>query len=170
MTTSHRTPARSPRSARARVVTLGVLAASVTTLAVPALAASASAAPAPGARTDDAVVAMLGADEAGPTARVQARDGRLGAGCQDHPLRYAVDGAGDDWLLELVVSDRAGDEVASASLHGVESKPKGRTTITLCRASVHAGRFVVEGVLTERDGYEQVEHAVEGDIFWLKRR
>lgn len=169
MTTSHRSPARSLRSTRARAACVGVLAATVTALAVPTLVAPATAAPGLGAGSSDAVVSLLGGDEKGPSARVQGRDGRIGAGCQDYPLRYAVDGAEDDWLLELVVSDRAGDEVASVSLHGVEAAARGRTEITLCRAAVRAGRFVVEGVLTERAGYEQVEHAVEGDTFWLKR-
>lgn len=169
MTTSLRTPARSLRSTRARAASLGVLAATVTALTVPSLAAPAAAAPAPRASSGDAVVSLLGTDEEGPSARVQGRDGRIGAGCQDYPLRYAVDGAEDDWLLELVVSDRSGDEVASVSLHGVEEAAQGRTEITLCRAAVRAGRFVVQGVLTERAGYEQVEHAVDGDTFWLKR-
>lgn len=52
---------------------------------------------------------------------------------------------------------------------GVRRAGAGRTEVTLCRASVRAGRFSVAGVLTERAGYEQVEHAVEGDTFWLKR-
>lgn len=169
MTASHRTPARGPRSARLRAASAGVLAATLTALAGPTLATPAAAAPAAGASASDGVVSLLGGDEGSPSARVQGRDGRLGAGCQDYPVRYAVDGAEDDWLLELVVSDRAGDEVASVSLHGVDVAAKGRTEITLCRASVRAGRFSVEGVLTERAGYEQVEHPVEGDTFWLKR-
>jgi len=169
MTISLRTPARRPRTARARAASVGVLAATLTTLAVPTLAAPAVAVPAAGASSSDAVVSLLGGDGESPSARVQGRDGRLGAGCQDYPVRYAVDGAEDDWLLELVVSDRSGDEVASLSLHGVDAGAKGRTAITLCRASVRAGRFSVDGVLTERAGYEQVEHAVEGDTFWLKR-
>ncbi len=169
MTTSHRTPARSLRSARARATSLGVLAATATSLALVTSTAPASAAPAAGTRSNDVVVALLGGDEGGPSARAQGRDGRLGAGCQEYPVRYAVDGADDDWLLELVVSDRTGEEVASVSLHGVDVAAKGRTEISLCRASVRAGRFSVDGVLTERAGYEQVEHPVEGDTFWLKR-
>lgn len=167
---SQHTPARRPH--RARVASVGVLAATAAALSVPVLAAApASASPvSAAAASSDAVVGLLAGQEDGPTARVQGRDGRLDAGCQDYPVRYAIDGAEDDWLLELVVSDRSGDEVASVSLHGVEAAPRGRTSITLCRAAVRAGRFVVEGVLTERDGYEQVEHAVEGDTFRLTRR
>lgn len=166
---SQRTQARRPH--RARVVSVGVLAATAAALSVPVLAAApASAAPAARATSSDVVVGLLGGQEDGPTARVQGRDGRLDAGCQDYPVRYAIDGAEDDWLLELVVSDRSGEEVASVSLHGVEAAPRGRTSVTLCRAAVRAGRFTVEGVLTERDGYEQVEHAVEGNTFRLTRR
>lgn len=166
---SQRTPARRPH--RARVASVGMLAATAAALSVPVLAAPAPAAPVAAAATSsDVVVGLLAGEEDGPTARVQGRDGRLDAGCQDYPVRYAIDGAEDDWLLELVVSDRAGEKVASVSLHGVESAPRGRTSVTLCRAGVRAGRFVVEGVLTERDGYEQVEHAVEGDTFRLTRR
>lgn len=167
---SQRTLARRPH--RARVASVGMLAATAAALSVPVLAAApASAAPVAAAATSsDVVVGLLAGQEDGPTARVQGRDGRLGAGCQDYPVRYAIDGAGDDWLLELVVSDRAGEKVASVSLHGVEAAPRGRTSVTLCRTGVRAGRFVVEGILTERDGYEQVEHAVEGDTFRLTRR
>lgn len=170
MTTSQRTPAR-PRRLSDRAASVGVLA--VSALALPVLAAApTSASPVvAGATSSDGVVALLGADEReSPTARVRGRDGRLGAGCRDYPVRYAVDGAEDDWLLELVVSDRSGDQVASVSLHGVESAARGRTSVTLCRASVRAGRFAVRGLLTERDGYQQVEHAVEGDRFRLTRR
>jgi hypothetical protein len=170
MTTPHSTSVRRHRTTAAA----GVLGVVVSALAGPALLgtpASAAAPASPAAGSSDVVVALLGADAAsGPSARVQARDGRLRPGCRTYPLRYAVDGAEDDWLLELVVTDRAGDEVASVSLHGVNSPPRGRAPITLCRASVRAGRFTVEGVLTERGGYEQVEHAVEGDRFWLTRR
>lgn len=166
---SQRTPARRPH--RVRVASVGVLAATAVALAAPVLAAApASAAPAAGATSSDVVVGLLTGQADGPTARVQGRDGRLDAGCQDYPVRYAIDGAEDDWLLELVVSDRSGDDVASVSLHGVEAAPRGRATVTLCRSAVRAGRFVVEGVLTERDGYDQVEHAVEGDTFRLTRR
>lgn len=50
------------------------------------------------------------------------------------------------------------------------SPRKGRTTFSVCRSAVEAGRFTVRGVLTNRDGYDQTEHAVGKHRFWLKRR
>jgi hypothetical protein len=72
-------------------------------------------------------------------------------------------------MLDLVVRDRSGDEVASASLQAVEHGARGWTTVTFCREAVRAGTFSISGVLTERDGYEQVEHPVERSTFRLTR-
>lgn len=103
------------------------------------------------------------------SAEADAPDRRLRAGCHDYPVRYAVRDAGDDWMLDLVVRDRSGEQVAAMSLHAVEHGAKGWTTFSVCREAVAAGRFTVSGVLTERDGYEQVEHAVERNRFRLTR-
>lgn len=168
MTTSHRSSTRTT----ARRATLRALAVAPVALGALAMAsAPASSAPAVPAGSSDAVVGLLApGEETSAGAEVEARDGRLRPGCRSYPVRYAVQDAGDDWLLELVVRDRSGEQVASAALHGVESPRRGRTTVTLCRTTAQAGRFAVDGVLTERAGYEQVEHPVEGDRFWLTRR
>lgn len=143
--------------------TLGTAAAALAATTVLALAPSASA---------DSVIALppLGGSQAGGTATAHAPDGRLAGGCQDYPVRYAVRDAGDDWMLDLVVRDRSGEEVASASLHAVEHGPKGWTSFTFCREAVRAGTFTISGVLTERDGYDQVEQPVERSTFRLTRR
>lgn len=110
------------------------------------------------------------AGEPGPSASATAPDARLRAGCRDYTLRYEVQDADEDWLLTLDVSDRRGRGVAHVTLHGVEDPRRGRTSFTVCRSAVKAGRFTVGGVLADRDGYEQTEHAVHGDRFWLARR
>jgi hypothetical protein len=145
--------------------TLGTAAATLAATAVLALAPVAPSASA------DSVIALpsLAGSSTAASATAHARDGRLAAGCEDYPVRYAVRDAGDDWMLDLVVRDRSGDEVASASLQAVEHGARGWTTVTFCREAVRAGTFSISGVLTERDGYEQVEHPVERSTFRLTR-
>ena len=117
----------------------------------------------------DGTTAVPGADAEEAAATASAPDGRLRADCHDYPVRYAVRGAGDDWMLDLVVRDRTGEQVAGMTLHAVEHGAKGWTSFSVCREAVEAGRFTVSGVLTERDGYEQTEHRVERSSFRLAR-
>ncbi len=121
---------------------------------------------------DDSIVTALAGPEGSeaPVASAKASDGTLKAGCRDYPVRYKVKHAGDDWLLDLVVRDRSGAEVASVSLHGVTSPRKGRTSFSVCRSAVEAGKFSVRGLLTDREGYDQTEYRVGKHTFWLKRR
>ncbi len=133
---------------------------------------SATAATASTTSLDGTILTALAGSESAeaPTASAKASDGTLKRGCRDYPVRYKVKHAGEDWLLDLIVRDRSGADVASVSLHGVTSPRKGRTTFSVCRSAVEAGRFTVRGVLTNRDGYDQTEHAVGQHRFWLKRR
>ena len=133
---------------------------------------SASAATASTTSLDGTILTALadpGTAEA-PTATAKASDGTLERGCRDYPVRYKVKHAGADWLLDLIVRDRSGAAVASVSVHGVTSPRKGRTTFSVCRSAVQAGKFSVRGVLTNRDGYDQTEYTVGKKTFWLKRR
>lgn len=125
---------------------------------------------APAAVADGLGLPVPGSAETAPTATVTAQDARLRAGCRDYPLRYQVRDSDEDWLLELVVSDRTGEDVASVTLHGVQSGERGRATFTVCRSAVAAGAFRVDGVLHDRDGWTRTEHEVDGDRFRLTRR
>ena len=128
---------------------------------------------APGATTasaaDGIAVPAVTGTAAEPSATASAPDQHLAKGCADYSLRYAVRDAGDDWMLDLVVRDRSGEQVSRMTLHAVEDGAKGWTTFSVCREAVEAGRFTVGGVLTQRDGYEQTEHRVERSAFWLTR-
>ena len=141
-------------------------------LVVLAVVALLGVSPVAGSASEGSILSgLLGSSSAeAPTAVTKAPDGTLRAGCRDYPLRYKVKGAGKDWRLDLAVRDRSGATVASLTLHGVSSPRKGRTSFSVCRSAVKAGRFSVSGVLTDRDGYQQTDHTVERHRFWLTRR
>lgn len=151
------------------ISTLTATAAASAVLALGPLAGSAAA--------DEGIVlppiggttAVAGSDSEEASATATAPDGRLRAGCHDYPVRWAVRDAGDDWMLDLIVRDRSGEQVSRVTLHAVEDGAKGWTTFSVCREAVEAGRFTVGGLLTERDGYEQTEHGVERSAFRLTR-
>lgn len=149
-------------TSRLSTLTAAVTASAVLVLAPLAGSASASA-------DEGAALPPVGGSTSEASAVASAPDQRLRAGCHDYPVRYAVRDAGDDWMLDLVVRDRSGEEVAAMSLHAVEHGAKGWATFSVCRAAVEAGRFTLGGVLTERDGYDQTEHRVERSAFWLTR-
>lgn len=158
-----RSPA--PRALRAAAVRLAALRAAVVGL----LAAVALTLVPPTASATG--IGLPGLD-AGPepSATASAPDARLRAGCRDYVVRYQVQDAGEDWLLTLDILDRRGRGVAHLNLHGVKDPRKGRTTFSVCRSAVKAGRFTVTGVLADRDGWAQTEHPVDGGRFWLRRR
>lgn len=108
--------------------------------------------------------------QAPPTveAAVDAPDGRLGRGCRDYALSYAVTVPDGDWSLDLSTQDRRGKGVSAQSLLGPNDAESGVLPFRLCRRGTVPGLFTVTGVLTWYDGDQQTTASV-GDTFRLRR-
>lgn len=102
------------------------------------------------------------------SAVVDAPDGRLGRGCRDYALSYAVTVPDADWSLDLSTQDRRGKGVSAQSLLGPNDPESGVLPFRLCRRATVPGRFTVTGVLTWYDGDRQTTASVT-DTFRLRR-
>ena len=115
--------------------------------------------------------ALAGSAEYG---RAFRKDGVLRPGCQDYGFRYVAKPGqvqpGNDWSLELFLTDKRGDGVGSVLKDSEIDPRRGRGVYTLCRTTTLPGRFRIRGKLSVFDGYELVDKVwIKPGFFRLRR-
>lgn len=98
--------------------------------------------------------------------RAFRKDGVLRPGCHDYGFRYVAKPGqvhpGNDWSLELFLTDKRGYGVGSALKDSEIDPRRGRGVFTICRNTTVPGRFKIRGKLSVFDGYDLV------DTVWIK--
>lgn len=115
--------------------------------------------------------AFAGSAEYGRTFR---RDGVLRPGCHDYRFHYVAKPGnvqpGNDWLLELFLRDKRGENLATALKDSEFDAKRGKARFRVCGASTVPGRFKIRGKLSVYDGYDLVDEVwIKPGYFRLRR-
>jgi len=106
--------------------------------------------------------------------RAYRKDGVLRPGCHDYGFRYRVKpgnvAPGNDWLLELFLTDKRGKGVGAAVKDSEIDPRRGHGTFTACRNTAVPGRFKIRGKLSVYDGFDLVDEVwIKPGFFRLRR-
>jgi len=88
-----------------------------------------------------------------PSGRLDMGNHRLHRGCAKYAYRYALHvPEGDEFDLEIFVTDRRGVSQASDVILSGADPLSGTKRVTICRSNTVPGRFVLHGTLYTNDG------------------
>lgn len=81
-----------------------------------------------------------------------SRNGTLRAGCHAHSYHYWLKPRTRDWTVEVFLTDRTGEHVASDALMSGADKTSGTKTFRICKDNTVPGTFKIRMRMTYPDG------------------